>query len=117
MPIGAMLAEGWWSGLLSFGTIWNHFGDRQSLLAKLVVTYADGTSETIVSNDHWRYFGDGPVRYGSLDMGEVYDASREPLVEGWSTAAYDDRRWTRAAVVPLEGTAFVGDDVGFGGAG
>ena len=113
--IGAMLSEGWWSGLLSFGTIWNHFGDRQSLLAKLVVTYADGSSETIVSNDQWRYFSDGPVRYGSLDMGEVYDASREPLVEGWSTAAYDDRRWKRAAVVPLEGTTFVGDDVGFGG--
>ena len=97
MRIGAMLAEGWWSGLLSFGTIWNHFGDRQSLLAKLVVTYADGSSETIVSNDQWRYFGDGPVRYGSLDMGEVYDASREPLVEGWSTAgvrrsALDTRR-------------------------
>ena len=34
--LGAMLGEGWWSGLLSFGTIWNHFGDRQSLLAKLV---------------------------------------------------------------------------------
>ena len=31
-------SEGWWSGLLSFGAIWNHFGDRQSLLAKLVVT-------------------------------------------------------------------------------
>ncbi len=42
---GAMLGEGWWSGLLSFGNIWNHFGDRQSLLAKLVVTYKDGTSE------------------------------------------------------------------------
>ena len=27
--MGAMLAEGWWSGLLSFGSIWNHFGDRQ----------------------------------------------------------------------------------------
>ena len=39
--IGAMLGEGWWSGFLSFGSIWNHFGDRQSLLAKLVITYED----------------------------------------------------------------------------
>jgi alpha-L-rhamnosidase len=37
--LGAMLGEGWWSGLLSFGTIWNHFGDRQSLLAKIVILY------------------------------------------------------------------------------
>ena len=38
--LGAMLGEGWWSGLLSFGPIWNHFGDRQSLLARLVIRYA-----------------------------------------------------------------------------
>ena len=49
--MGAMLGEGWWSGLLSFGDIWNHFGDRQSLLAKLVVTYKDGSSDTVVTND------------------------------------------------------------------
>ena len=72
--IGAMLGEGWWSGLLSFGSIWNHFGDRQSLLAKLVVTYRDGTSDTVTSNDRtWRYFGKGPVVYSSLDFGEVHD--------------------------------------------
>ena len=44
-----MLGEGWWSGLLSFGDIWNHFGDRQSLRAELVITYKDGSSDTIVS--------------------------------------------------------------------
>jgi Alpha-L-rhamnosidase N-terminal domain. len=35
--IGAFLAEGWWSGGATFtGENWNFFGDRQSLLAKLV---------------------------------------------------------------------------------
>jgi len=33
--LGAMLGEGWWSGLLSFGSIWNHFGDRQSLFGQV----------------------------------------------------------------------------------
>ena len=76
--MGAMLGEGWWSGLLSFGNIWNHFGDRQSLLAKLVITYKDGTSETVTTNDRtWKYYGNGPVVYSSLDFGEVYDAARE----------------------------------------
>ena len=61
--LGAMLGEGWWSGLLSFGTIWNHFGDRQSLLAKLVVTYKDGTSDTVTTNDRtWKYYGQRPGR-------------------------------------------------------
>ncbi len=115
--MGAMLAEGWWSGLLSFGNIWNHFGDRQSLLAKLVVTYKDGTSDTITTNDQtWKYFGGGPLIYGSLDFGEVYDAARERAVEGWTAASYDDTKWKAAVVVPLEGTAFSGAEAGRMGA-
>ncbi|MBP7571699.1 MAG: family 78 glycoside hydrolase catalytic domain, partial [Acidobacteria bacterium] len=115
--MGAMLGEGWWSGLLSFGTIWNHFGDRQSLLAKLVVTYEDGTSDTVTTNDRtWKYYGHGPLVYGSLDFGEVYDASREAAVSGWATAGYDDQAWKPAVVVPLEGTTFSGTETGRGGA-
>jgi alpha-L-rhamnosidase len=107
--LGAMLGEGWWSGLLSFGNIWNHFSDRQSLLAKLVITYDDGTRDVITTNDRdWKYFNKGPVLYSSLDMGEAYDATREAAVKDWSTAAYDDRAWKRAVKVPLEGTTFAG---------
>ena len=108
--IGAMLGEGWWSGLLSFGNIWNHFGDRQSLLAKLVISYSDGTNSIITTNDKdWKYFNKGPVVYSSLDMGEVYDATREAGIEGWSSASYDDSNWKNAVSVPLEGTAFMGN--------
>ena len=40
--MGAVLGEGWWSGGATFmGEYWNFFGDRQSLLAKLVITYTD----------------------------------------------------------------------------
>jgi alpha-L-rhamnosidase len=114
--MGAMLGEGWWSGLLSFGSIWNHFGDRQSLLAKLVVTYRDGTSDTIITDPRtWKYYGNGPLVYGSLDFGEVYDAARDRAVEGWTTAAYNDSNWKNAVVVPLEGTAFSGMEGGRGG--
>ncbi len=115
--LGAMLGEGWWSGLLSFGSIWNHFGDRQSLLAKLVVTYRDGSSDTITTNPKtWKYYADGPLRYGSLDFGEVYDAARERAVEGWTAAAYNDSKWKNAVVVPLKGTTYSGTEPGRGGA-
>jgi alpha-L-rhamnosidase len=107
--MGAMLGEGWWSGQLSFGTIWNHFGDRQSLLGKLVVSYEDGSSDVVTTNPRtWKYSADGPLVYGSLNMGEIYDATKDAAIEGWSTAAYDDRKWKSAASVPLEGTAYVG---------
>jgi alpha-L-rhamnosidase len=115
--LGAMLGEGWWSGLLSFGNIWNHFGDRQSLLAKLVVTYSDGTSDTVTTNDRtWKYFGRGPIVYSSLDAGEVHDATRDAAVAGWASVAYDDRQWKPAVAVPLAGTAFNGPDGGGRGA-
>lgn len=112
--MGAQLGEGWWSGLLSYGTIWNHFGDRQSLLARLVISYKDGSSDTVTTNDRtWKYFGQGPVVYGSLDYGEIYDAARERAVAGWTTAAYNDSAWKRAVVVPLEGTTFSGPSFTF----
>jgi alpha-L-rhamnosidase len=111
--LGAMLGEGWWSGLLSFGTIWNHFGDRQSLLAKLVITYKDGTSETVTTTPaKWKYYSAGPVVYSSLDFGEIYDAARERAVEGWASAGYNDSKWKGAVAVPLEGTTFAGAEQG-----
>lgn len=114
--LGAMMGEGWWSGLLSFGSIWNHFGDRQSLLAKLVITYDDGTTGLVTTNDKdWKYNNMGPVVYASLDMGEVYDATREAALDGWNTASYDDHSWKPAIAVSLEGTAFSGSIQEMGG--
>ncbi len=112
----AMLGEGWWSGLLSFGDIWNHFGDRQSFLAKLVITYEDGTSEIVTTNNRdWKYCNKGPVVYSSLDMGEVYDATREASFKGWSTTSFDDSKWKKAMEIPLDGSAFTGKVTEMGG--
>src|SRR5665647_2521083 len=114
--IGAMMSEGWWSGLLSFGSIWNHFGDRQSLLAKLVITYADGTKKVITTNDKdWKYYNDGPILYSSLDFGEAYDAGKEAAIEGWSTASYNDSMWKKATAIELKGTAYMGGEPDFRG--
>ena len=108
--IGVWLSEGWWSGNITFsGESWNYFGDRQSLLSKLVVTYADGTEQVITSNPgEWKFFKDGPVRYGSFFQGEVYDATKEDSVKNWATAGYDDSDWKSAVEVPLKGTAYEG---------
>jgi alpha-L-rhamnosidase len=103
--IGAILGEGWWSGAATYmGDFWNFFGDRQSLLAKLVITYAGGKEDVIVSNpSSWKYFDDGPIVYGSLFQGEVYDAAKESAIAGWSTATYDDSKWEKATEVKLDG--------------
>lgn len=115
--LGAWLSEGWWSGNITYsGENWNFFGDRQSLLAKLVITYTDGSSDVITTDpDTWSYYSDGPIRYGSFFQGEVYDAGRERAIDGWSTAGYDAGDWTDAVEVPLEGTAYRGPATEFEG--
>lgn len=102
--IGAWLGEGWWSGGSTYMTDnWNYFGDRQSLLAKLVVTYEDGTSQTIVTEPStWKYSNDSPIRYSSFFQGEVYDARKEQA--DWTQASYDDHNWKQATEVQLQGT-------------
>ena len=95
--LGALLGEGWWSGSATYsGEFWNPFGDRQSLLAKLVITYPDGTEKVIVTDPQkWTYCNDGPIVYGSFFQGEVYDATKESAVKGWSNAGFDDSAWKK----------------------
>lgn len=104
--IGALLAEGWWSGGSTYtGENWNFFGDRQSLLAQLIITYYDGDKQIIVTSpDMWKYYNNGPVVYGSFFQGEVYNALKEDVVRGWTDAEYDGiSRWKNAVEVRLEG--------------
>ncbi|WP_144549232.1 glycoside hydrolase family 78 protein [Bacillus sp. X1(2014)] len=99
--IGAMLSSGWWSDQMTFNlSNYNYFGDRQSLLGKLVITYEDNSSETIVTDpDTWKYFGEGPITYSGFFNGEDYDATRESFIDGWDQPGYDDRSWTNAVVI------------------
>lgn len=102
--LGAILGEGWWSGGLTFqGENWNYFGDRQSLLAMLHIQYKDGSTADVVSDpDTWQCFSEGPILYSSLFQGEVYDASKENSVRGWSLPSYDAQHWTACVEMPLK---------------
>ena len=50
-----------------------------NLLFQLNVTYADGTSESIVSDKSWKCM-DGPIRQSTTRAGEIYDAREENRV-------------------------------------
>lgn len=101
--LGAQLAEGWWTGQTSYYAYnYNFYGSREALLAKLDVYYADGTSQTIVTDPaSWQATVDGPVRYASLYHGERYDARRAEVMAGWSEAgAALDESWQSAVEIP-----------------
>lgn len=83
------LGSGWWSDSQTY-TIMNHnyFGDRPSLLAKLVLEYEDDRKEVLVSSpENWQYYENGPVVYAGNFHGETFDARKEGIFDpdGWKT--------------------------------
>ncbi len=83
--LGAYIGHGW------FQTKWNNFGSTLGLLCKLVLTYSDGTEQTVVTDGSFMAYLDGPVRYEDIMNGESYDASYE--VEGWCEPGLDTSNW------------------------
>ncbi len=77
--LGCILASGWWSDAFSFFLDnYNYWGDKPSFLARMVLTYTDGTQDVIVTDtENWEYFGEGPWRYAGFFNGEQYDSRRE----------------------------------------
>ena len=105
--IGVTLASGWWSEASTFVVRnFNYFGDKESLLAKLVLTYEDGERQVVVSDtEHWKYYGEGPYTFAGFFAGENYDARRAEIYERYSEAAFDDRDWkmpVEAAPEPID---------------
>ena len=81
------LAEGWWSGDITYGGgNRNYFGDQLAFLARLDVHYADGSSQSVVTDpSSWYVSTDGPVVYASLFQGQVTD-SRKSTTDNWRHA-------------------------------
>lgn len=88
--VGALLGDGWYRGFLGFQTQRNFYGDRLALLVQLQITYADGQTAVITSDDQWQATT-GPIQWADLYWGEAYDAQREK--PGWDKPGYDDRGW------------------------
>jgi alpha-L-rhamnosidase len=96
--IGAILGDGWYRGRLGFGGgRRNIYGDRTALLAQLELRYADGTTETVASDESWRATR-GSILASSIYDGETYDARLER--PGWSAPGFDDADWS--GVRPVE---------------
>ncbi len=88
--IGALLGDGWYRGWLGFEGNRNTWGDRLGLLLQLHITYADGRTAIITSDDAWRATL-GPIRMSDLYNGESYDARLE--LPEWAAPGYNDKAW------------------------
>lgn len=106
--LGALLGDGWYRGRLGFGGgRRNLYGDRLALLAQLEITYLDGSTERLVTDDTWRA-STGPVVAADLYDGETYDAR---LVQpGWDSAGFDARHWSGVRTIERPGADIVAPD-------
>ena len=96
--VGAMLGAGWYSDYTGYASSWqDQYGTGLSLLAKIVLTFTDGSQQVIVSDGAWKAFNGGPVVSDSFQNGEDFDARRE--LDGWSDARFSDHDWLAASVV------------------
>lgn len=105
--VGVTLSSGWWSDAQTYTVRnYNFFGDKESLLAKIVLTYEDGSRDVRVTNTRdWKYYGEGPYIYSGFFAGEIYDARKADIYEDYSKGDFDDSRWERPMavdVVPID---------------
>ena len=95
--LGAIVGDGWHRGRLGYhGGRRNIYGDRPALLAQLEIEYADGTRDTLVTDETWRA-ATGPLLASDIYDGETYDARRE--LPGWSASGFDGSGWAGVRAV------------------
>lgn len=91
--ISVMLASGWFRGNIGWGRTTNFYGNHVALLLQLEITYTDGTTATVVSDESWKV-STGKITYSEMFHGEHIDFALEK--DGWMTPGYDDTDWQNA---------------------
>jgi alpha-L-rhamnosidase len=88
--VGVVLGNGWYRGFIGFSGQKNFYGKELALLAQIEIHYADGTTETIISDESWKS-NTGSIISSEIYHGETIDARKEKT--GWNTAAFNDSDW------------------------
>lgn len=89
--IGVVTGNGWYRGFIAWSGNKDSYGKKTGLLFQLDITYSDGTTSTIVSDESWKS-STGSIRYSEIYHGETIDAREEKT--GWSTAGFNDGSWS-----------------------
>jgi len=98
--ISALLGDGWYgSGLTWVGM--HFFPPPDRFVAQLELDYADGSHDTIVTDESWRAAA-SPIVRSDIYAGEVYDARLEQT--GWEKPGFDDSKWKPVVVADAPAT-------------
>jgi len=90
--LGIVLSDGWYRGNLGWSKRGAYYGNQLAMLLHLQVTYTDGTTETIGSDNSWKVTTNGPIVGSDIYNGETFDARLE--LTGWDQTGYDVGKWS-----------------------
>ncbi|MEL6924812.1 MAG: family 78 glycoside hydrolase catalytic domain, partial [Bacteroidota bacterium] len=77
---------GWFAGRIGYDRKQWVEKDPPRLLAQLELTLADGSTQTIVTDEQWQCSDQGPLRLSSIYDGEIFDANYQ--LGAWSSPDY-----------------------------
>ena len=99
--VGTILGPGFYTGYMTYTpNNYNFFGDTEALLAKIVITFEDGTKKTIITSpETWKLFRQGPIEYASMFQGQRYNANKETDIKGWGQTDYNSSSWETPEIV------------------
>lgn len=76
------LADGWYRGSCGAWGLKNQYGTQTKLIAQLELTMADGSLQSIVTDESWQWSNDGSIRFADNKDGEIVDAGLTPSYSG-----------------------------------
>lgn len=93
--VGVMLGNGFFGQNIGFNTTSLCYGES-ALIAKIVVTYADGSTQIICTDPSWKADTDA-ILFDNVYGGETFDARLEK--KDWNKPDFDDSQWANAIQV------------------
>lgn len=107
--MGVILGDGWYRGQINANSSRNSHGTKLALLSQLIIEYADGGQQIVISDGSWKT-STGPIVISDMKDGEIYDARLE--MDGWNEPGFDASGWSNvypadipfSKVVPSEGS-------------
>jgi alpha-L-rhamnosidase len=95
--VGVLLGNGWYNHQAM--AVWKFdkapWRARPTFCLDIRISYTDGTSEVIASDNSWKTQS-GPLVLNNIYTGEHYDARLD--IPGWNTIDFDDKDWKPVAL-------------------
>ena len=94
--LSSVVGDGWYRGNIGGRVHNNYYGNKLALLAQLEVTFSDGSTRQLVTDDTWQT-GHGSILESDIYNGETIDASLE--LPGWKQPGFNSPSFFPASVL------------------